>query len=77
MPDEKNNEFLANGAEPPPADAVDRHYEYYCRKSRLLTDAPTQLLEQIGALMAPAAAAPIAGCPRSHAAAAQPLVYLI
>ena len=35
------------------------------------------LLEQIGALMAPAAAAPIAGCPCSRAAAAPPLCYII
>ena len=36
-----------------------------------------RVLEQTGALMAPAAAAPIAGCPCSRAAAAPPLVYLI
>ena len=47
-----------------------------CPASQYLRDCG-RVLEQIGALMAPAAAAPIAGCPCSRAAAAPPLVYLI
>ena len=47
-----------------------------CPASQYLRDCG-RVLEQRGALMAPAAAAPIAGCPCSRAAAAPPLVYLI
>ena len=47
-----------------------------CPASQYLRDCG-RVLEQTGALMAPAAAAPIAGCPCSRAAAAPPLVYLI
>ena len=47
-----------------------------CPASQYLRDCG-RVLEQIGALMAPAAAAPIAGCPCSRAAAAPPLCYII
>ena len=47
-----------------------------CPASQYLRDCG-RVLEQTGAPMAPAAAASIAGCPCSRAAAAPPLAYLI